>query len=314
MASRNTVITHIGDDLFYELILREAKGEGKSKSEYVRDILMKELSDKLDDLNSSFNDNYAYERNNTRISVYPANTTIDSSLYYRGVRGRMFKLNKVDDTLTGVYESPLLGLVNHSSKGLKDNAKKEAIRMLPQIIRERWHEIESLHGNTDVNLLFINRVEVSYEGEFDNKFHIRVSIHFYMSRFPLDAIDSDDFLRLDFLNIHYLRFKNVAINGRLYKKYDRLVYIAPSKETLLGGFFVGLFYKPKDKMELLGEIREIIDDQDVNRADIINIPGGFVKLHFNHELVKVNTHTFSKAYKVVLERRMALKKQGAYSR
>ncbi|EDW2259386.1 hypothetical protein [Salmonella enterica] len=309
MASKNTIITHIGDDLFYELILKEAEREGKTKSEYVRSILMKELSGKLHDLKMSFNDRYSYSRVENGVSVFPVNVTLDRGFHYSNQNRKVFRINKVDDVLTGVYKSPMLGLIPLTLKGFKNNIKEEAIRILPSIIKDHWSEIESLHGCMDVNLFFVNRVDVSYAGFEENIFSLKIDIHYYMSRFPLDAIDGDDFLRLDFLNIRYLRFKNVAINGRLHKEYDRFAYIAPSKETLLGGFFVGLFYKPQDKEDLLEKLKGIIYGGSEEKENIINIQGGFVKYHCNYELVKVNMRTFSKEYHNLLEIRKELKKK-----
>ncbi|WP_447879970.1 hypothetical protein [Serratia fonticola] len=309
MASRNVIKVHIGDDLIYSVVMSEADKYKKSNSEFVREILEEVLSKEISEQKSRLNDMYSYPRLSDAVSVPPLNFTVDSERQV--TKNGFFRLNKIDEILYHEYESTFFGMMSFSLRKLMNEVKNEATRFVLEVIKRAWHDIESQYDCADINLVFVNRVDVIFSDCKDGKFYVRIKIHFHVSRFLFSAVDSnDDFLRIDFLNIHYWRFKDVAINGCLSKQYERFLYLKPTRETLLGGFFAGLLYIPKEKKALMEEIRDLLSNQDVSRNGMLEIPGKFVKIHVNSEQIKVDRRSFSNGFKMLEERRKVLHENG----
>ncbi|PVZ87424.1 hypothetical protein C9426_12690 [Serratia sp. S1B] len=305
MASKNIIKVHIGDDLLFSVIMSEVNKSKKNKSEFVRDILKTALSREIEEQKFSLNNMYSHTRLSDAASVYPLNLTVDSQRQF--TEDGFLRLNKIDEILYHEYESIFFGMVSFSLRKLMNSAKNEAMGQIPDVIKRAWAEIESQYEHADINLVFVNRVDVTFSGYRDGKFYVKIKIHFHVSRFFFSAVDNDDdFLRIDFLNIHYLRFKNVAINGCLSKLYERLLYLKPTREALLGGFFAGLLYIPKEKKTLMEEISDLLSNQDVSINGMLKIPGKFVKMHINSEQIKVDGRSFSNGFKMLEERRKVL--------
>ncbi|HGH7224947.1 hypothetical protein ACWUWQ_24290 [Klebsiella pneumoniae] len=248
------------------------------------------------------NSMYSPERNTDAVSVYPLNITIDSERQV--TKDGVLRLNKVDETLYDDYESIFFGMMSFTLNQLKKTVRDEAVKRIPEAIKRAWSSIESQYDSADINLVFVNRVDISFLENKDNKFYVRIKIHFHVSRFLFSAIDwNDDFLRIDFLNIKYLRFKYIAVNGCLPKQYHRWLYLKPTKETMLGGFFAGLLYTPKNKEVLIKEIEQLLSSQDFCRNGMLEIPGKFVKVHINSEQIKVDGRSFSDGFNMLEQRR-----------
>ncbi|MGE5985830.1 hypothetical protein ACQJ21_06455 [Klebsiella michiganensis] len=301
MASKNNIIVHIGDDLLYETILKEVEKSKKSKSRYILDILHRELKDDILRHKLKDNDRYAGIFSSGVISAYPANMTIDSERQI--TPDGIIKLKKIDECIDYCYQSRFFCMMSFSFNQLIASEKSNALDIIPKVISERWEKIEEDNGKADINLVFINRVDVRYFQCNEGRFFIRMKINFHVSRFMLASLDiNDDFLRVDFLNIKYLRFKNVAINGRESKTYDRFLYIKPTRETSLGGFFAGLRYVPKNIDVLKDEIDKLLINQD-SKKGMLAVPGKFIKLHINLDQIKVNQSSFRKGFDNIEERR-----------
>ncbi|WP_411749490.1 hypothetical protein [Serratia marcescens] len=302
MASKNKIIVHIGDELLYSVIKSEIEGTGEKKSEFVRRILEEKLSAKISEKRGLLNSMYSPERNTDAVSVYPLNITIDSERQV--TKDGVLRLNKVDEILYDDYESIFFGMMSFTLNQLKKTVRDEAVKQIPEAIKRAWSSIESQYDSADINLVFVNRVDISFLENKDNKFYVRIKIHFHVSRFFFSAVDwNDDFLRIDFLNIKYLRFKRIAVNGCLPKKYYRWLYLKPTKETMLGGFFAGLLYTPKKKEVLIKEIEQLLSSQDFCRNGMLEIPGKFVKVHINSEQIKVDGRSFSDGFNMLEQRR-----------
>ncbi|MBC3211970.1 hypothetical protein [Serratia fonticola] len=305
MASKYIIRVHFGDDLFYSVVMSEVNKSKKSSSEFVRDILKVALSREIEEQKFRLNNMYSYTRLSDAASVYPLNLTVDSERQV--TKEGFFRLNKIDEILYHEYESTFFGMMSFSIRNLMSSVKNEAAGLISEVIKRAWPEIESQYDCADINLVFVNRVDVIFSGCRDGKFYVQMKIHFHASRFLFSAVDNDDdFLRIDFLNIHYWRFKNVAINGCLSKQYERLLYVKPTRETLLGGFFAGLLYIPKEKKALMEEISYLLSNQDFSRNGMLKIPGKFVKMHVNSEQIKVDRRSFSNGFKMLEERRKVL--------
>lgn len=302
MASKNKIIVHIGDELLYSVIKNEIEGTGEKKSEFVRRILEEKLSAKISEKRGLLNSMYSSERNTDAVSVYPLNITIDSERQV--TKDGVLRLNKVDEILYDDYESVFFGMMSFTLDQLKKTVRDEAVKRIPEAIKRAWPSIESQYDSADINLVFVNRVDISFLENKDNKFYVRIKIHFHVSRFLFSAVDwNDDFLRIDFLNIKYLRFKYIAVNGCLPKKYYRWLYLKPTKETMLGGFFAGLLYTPKKKEVLIKEIEQLLSSQDFCRNGMLEISGKFVKVHINSEQIKVDGRSFSDGFNMLEQRR-----------
>lgn len=302
MASKNKIIVHIGDEILYSVIKDELKDTDEKKSEFVRRILEEKLSDKVSEKRQELNSKYPCVRSNEAVSAYPLNITIDSERQV--TEEDFFRLNKIDEILYDDYESVFFGMMSFTLNQLKKTVRDEAVKRIPEAIKRAWSSIESQYDSADINLVFVKRVDISFLENKDNKFYVRIKIHFHVSRFLFSAVDwNDDFLRIDFLNIKYLRFKYIAVNGCLPKKYYRWLYLKPTKETMLGGFFAGLLYTPKKKEVLIKEIEQLLSSQDFCRNGMLEIPGKFVKVHINSEQIKVDGRSFSEGFKMLEQRR-----------
>ena len=78
MASKNSITTHISDDLVYSVIEREIAKTKKNRSEFLREILEKEFAAQIEEQKIHLNIMYSYTRYSDASSVYPLNVTIDS--------------------------------------------------------------------------------------------------------------------------------------------------------------------------------------------------------------------------------------------
>ena len=289
MASKNIIRVHFGDDLLYSVVMSEVNKYKKSKSEFVRDILEGALSKEIEEQKVRLNNMYSYTRLSDAASVYPLNLTVDSERQV--TKNGFFRLNKIDEILYHEYESTFFGMMSFSLRKLMNEVKNEAGGLVPEVIKRAWYDIESKYDCADINLVFVNRVDVIFSDCRDGKFYVRLKIHFHVSRFLFSAVDNDDdFLRIDFLNIHY--------------------YVKPTRETLLGGFFAGLLYIPKEKKALMEEISDLLSNQDFSRNGMLKIPGKFVKMHINSEQIKVDRRSFSNGFKMLEERRKVLHENG----
>lgn len=305
MASKNSITTHISDDLVYSVIEREIAKTKKNRSEFLREILEKEFAAQIEEQKIHLNNMYSYTRYSDASSVYPLNVTIDSE---RQVTSDGFtRFNKIDEVLYHEYESHFFGMISFSLKQMINSIKNEVQGLIAGVFKAQWFNIESQYDSADINLVFINRVDVSLFSHNDGKFYVRMKIHFHVSRFLFSAVDNDkDFLRIDFLNIKYLRFKDVAINGCLSKQYERYLYLKPTKEVLLGGFFAGLLYRPKEKQDLMAEICDLLSEQNSSKNGMLELPDKFVKIHINSEQIKVDRRSFRKGFQMFEERRKIL--------
>lgn len=324
MASKNTIKVHIGDDLLYDVIIKEAHGVGKGKSEFIRDIVQKELSDKIiarkEEMNNSysiFKDDYhgvnsIFNRNSYK-TAHPADMTIDSVRQI--TKDGVIQLHKIDEIISHDYESIFFGMMSLSLKALMNSVKNEVQGLIPKIIKDKWSELEYGMDVADLNLIFIDRVDVvvkSYtEGDANTKSKviINIKIHLQASRFLFKSIEyNKDFLRIDFLNIRYHRFKDVAVKGWLSDRYERLLYLKPIREVLLGGFFAGLLYRQKEKELLMTEIDNLYLNQDFGQNGMLGVPDRFVKLHMNNEQIKLNLGSFRNAFESVKEKMNGFKR------
>lgn len=315
MASKHKIIVHISDDLLYDVIIKEAKASGKAQSEFIRDIVEKELLDKIiarkEEMNncySIFKDDYygvnsIFNRNYYK-TAYPMDMTIDSVRQI--TKDGVIQLHKIDEIISHDYESVFFGMMSFSLKALMNSVKNEVQGLIPRIIKDKWPELEYGMGVADLNLVFIDRVDVVVKSETNggvntkNKVTINIKIHLQISRFLFNSIEyNKDFLRIDFLNIRYHRFKDVAVKGWLSERYERLLYLKPIREVLLGGFFAGLLYRQKEKELLMAEIDNLYLNQDFGQNGMLGVPDRFVKLHMNNEQIKLNLGSFRNAFESV---------------
>ncbi|HEJ9228393.1 TPA: hypothetical protein ACS29S_001477 [Klebsiella oxytoca] len=302
MASKNKIIVHIGDEILFSVLKDEIKRSGGNSSEFVRKILEEKFSGKVFEAKYDLNKNYSYNRDTDAASVYPLNITVDSERQV--TKDGILRFDKIEEVLFDDYESIFFGVMSFTLSHIKKTVKNEAVKRIPEIIKKAWSSIESQYGSADINLVFVNRVDISFLEYKDDKFYVRIKVLFNVSRFVFSAIEwNNEFLRIDFLNVKYRRFKNIAINGCLSKKYDRWLYFKPAKETSLGGFFAGLLYTPKTKEVLIEEIEWLLSNQGAHRADMLDIPGKFVKIHFNSDQIKVDGRSFGQGFKILEHKR-----------
>ncbi|AWF35485.1 hypothetical protein J5259_002801 [Klebsiella oxytoca] len=309
MASKNKIIVHIGDDLLYSVLKDEIKKSGGNSSEFVRKILEDKCSKKVAEERVLLKNNYSNSKSTDANSAYPLNMTIDSERQV--TKDGVFRFNKIEDSLYDDYESVFFGMMCFDFSDIKNKVKNEAVKRIPGIIKNAWFSIEENYSQADINLMFVDRVDIRFLEYKNKRFYVRIKVKFHVSRFLFSAIElNDDILRIDFLNIKYLRFKYVAINGCLSKKYDRWLFLKPTKETSLGGFFAGLFYIPKKKEVLIEEIKQLLNSQDFCKNGMLEIPGKFVKMHINSDQIKVDGRSFAQGFKI-LKQRMKIHSVGA---
>lgn len=320
MASKNKIIVHIGDDLLYDSIINEAKLSGKKQSEFVRGILEKELSMKIIERKERINRDYSILDRNNYATSYPLNITVDSERQVTSSGVHFFP--KIDEVITHEYQSHFFGMMALSLKQIMNGVKNEVQSLIPRVVERRWYEIELGMEYADINLVFINRVDVIFkdyttedynqnEKKKEPKATITLKIHLQVSRFVINAMErNNDFLRIDFLNVNYKRFKDIAINGWLSKRYERFLYFKPVKEVLLGGYFAGLLYRPKKYDELLNEIQELFLDQDYSRNGMLVVKDKFVKLHMNGDQIKLNIGSFRHGFEKIKEIRSGFIRDG----
>lgn len=320
MASKNKIIVHIGDDLLYDSIINEAKLSGKKQSEFVRGILEKELSMKIIERKERINRDYSILDRNNYATSYPLNITVDSERQVTSSGVHFFP--KIDEVIIHEYQSHFFGMMALSLKQIMNGVKNEVQNLIPRVVERRWYEIELGMEYADINLVFINRVDVFFkdyttenysqnEKKKEPKATITLKIHLQVSRFVINSMEkNNDFLRIDFLNINYKRFKDIAINGWLSKRYERFLYFKPVREVLLGGYFAGLLYRPKKYDELLNEIQELFLDQDYSRNGMLVVKNKFVKLHMNGDQIKLNIGSFRHGFEKIKEIRSGFIRDG----
>lgn len=140
------------------------------------------------------------------------------------------------------YESPVLEFERYNRVGslgdkissalkklVRDSLREYVISKVPNIIGQ-------LGGAPDIIHLFVRKLEVKYyrDGDISWHFNILPELH-VLPLFINDAMNS----RLDFLQIRFKQFKDVAVNGWDKSKYERLILIDNASTSRSGGYFIG---------------------------------------------------------------------------
>lgn len=123
-------------------------------------------------------------------------------------------------------------------KPVRDALREYVISMVPIIIGQ-------LGGTPDILHLFVKKAEVKYyhDGDISWRFNILPELHI-LPLFINDAMNS----RLDFLEIRFKQFKDVAVNGWDKSKFERLILIDNASTSRSGGYFVGVSLYKLDYM------------------------------------------------------------------
>ncbi|EFM6088457.1 hypothetical protein HGL67_003672 [Escherichia coli] len=320
MASKNKIIVHIGDEILYSVIENEIKACGCNKSEFIRNILEEKFKDKIAEAKKSLNNAPKTIKTFERRWSYPLSEEIELTCdwIYSGKRhrsrmldgrihgARTFSELYTSNKISGEYTSVFLDLIATTLKELKEHAKKRVENVIPDIFKEKWNNVIDIDNSADINLIFINKVDVKFLWHQNNEGYFHIDIWYQLLQLSFESLDdyrNKYLLRLDLLNIKYLRFKEVATKKYMPTQYERLYYIKTEQKTRLGGFFVGLFYSQRDKKTLINEIDQLILKQDNCKNKTLNIPGRFVKLHIPPSIIKIDHSSFHKAFEILKKER-----------
>lgn len=316
MASKNKIIVHIGDEILYSVIKNEIKACGCNKSEFIRNILEEKFKDKIAEAKKSLNNAPKTIKTFERRWSYPLSEEIeltcdwiDSGKRYRSrmrddrIYGtRTFSKQYTNNKISGEYTDIFWGLIAITRKELKEHIKREVRNVIPDIFKEKWNNVIDINSSADINLIFINKVDVKFLWHQNNEGYFHIDIWYQLLQLSFESLDdykNKYLLRLDLLNIKYLRFKEVATKKYMPTRYERLYYIKTEQTSRSGGFFVGLFYSQRDKKTLIDEINKLILKQDNHKNETLNISGRFVKLHIHPSIIKIDHSSFHKAFEIL---------------
>lgn len=125
---------------------------------------------------------------------------------------------------------PLSGKISNELIGLVRDALREyVVSKIPNIIGQLGCTPDILH-------LFVKKTVVKYYRDGDVSWHFNILPELHaLPLFINDAMNS----RLDFLQIRFKQFKDVAVNGWDKSKYERLILIDNASTSRSGGYFIG---------------------------------------------------------------------------
>jgi hypothetical protein len=220
------------------------------------------------------------ERNLTRILHYtlPIPKVGDTS-------DKLFRLNARPIALPDYpYAPPDIKFTSHTQAGsLRTNVSDELKKLVRESLKEYVIHMTpritgQLGGVPDILHLFVKKAIVQYYYDDHGllQFKIRPELH-VLPLFINDAMNS----RLDFLQIRFKQFKDVAVNGWDKSKYERLILIDNASTSRSGGYFVGVSLYKLDYMA--GEYKDfhcIPIDDDTGRKSVNCM------VHIHHRDVK----------------------------
>lgn len=138
--------------------------------------------------------------------------------------------------------------------------------------------IGQLGGVPDILHLFVKKALVQYYCDDYGQLHFKIRPELHL--LPLiidDAMNSS----LDFLQVRFKQFKDVAVNGWDKRKYERIILIDNASTSRSGGYFVGVSLCKLDYM--VDEYRDfhcIAIDNDTGRKSVNCM------VHIHHRDVK----------------------------
>lgn len=160
---------------------------------------------------------------------------------------------------------------NELKKTVRDSLREHVTNMVPLIIGQ-------LGGVPDILHLFVKKALVQYYCDDYEQLHFNIRPELHV--LPLiidDAMNS----RLDFLQIRFKQFKDVAVNGWDKSKYERLILIDNASTSRSGGYFVGVsLYKLDYMADEYKDFHCISIDNDTGRKSVNCI------VHIHHRDVK----------------------------
>jgi hypothetical protein len=162
-------------------------------------------------------------------------------------------------------------VTNEYKKLARDSLRDHVTSMVPLITSQ-------LGGAPDILHLFVKKALIQYYCDDDGQLHFNIRPELHV--LPLlidDAMNS----RLDFLQIRFKQFKDVAVNGWDKSQYERLILIDNASTTRSGGYFVGLsLYKLDYMADEYKDFHRISIDNDTGRKSVNCM------VHIHHRAVK----------------------------
>lgn len=207
--------------------------------------------------------------------------------------------------------------------------RRVASRHIESLCNSIWAENRP---NLILFLLIYAKVKcLGYDGE-----KITLSISFLFHCIPLNTdwiALHNEFGYLDFLNIHYRTFKEVATQN-INPKYRKRIYIDFNEKIGSGGYFIDYKKKPTPMKEVLKELENmwgsaqdmtnftfdeteskeyVLKISNTNNNSLsrrgkhdeepIKIHDVMIKLHYHRDLIKINTLTFERVFADFMEQK-----------
>lgn len=135
---------------------------------------------------------------------------------------------------------------NFNSKTEKSTINRMVIR--GEINRRLKSELESYiydFAYPDAMLFFLTRADVSYKKEKPLFVNFYATVTVYILPIHLNKKHLEKYSLLDFANITYRQFSDVAKKGWNRSKYSHLLYIDEVSQSRSGGYFIGVLHEQK---------------------------------------------------------------------
>ncbi|WP_447884044.1 hypothetical protein [Serratia fonticola] len=244
MASEYRITTNFKSTQIYKLVKLLARKNKVSESRFIEEMLRISFDEQLREPEKLLGDGKIGKNRNLLPNNYFSSgltfnlaTLLDGKDYTVSPREIVFDMN------FPLIESESF---NFNSKTEKSTINRMVIR--GEINKRLKSELESYiydFAYPDAMLFFLTRADVSYKKEKPLFVNIYVTVTVYILPIHLNKKHLEKYSLLDFANITYRQFSNVAKKGWDRSKYSHLLYIDEVSQSKSGGYFIGVLHEQK---------------------------------------------------------------------
>lgn len=244
MASEDRITTNFKSIQIYNLILHLAKINKISASRVIEETLRVAFDEQLKEPKKLLDDGkIGKNRNLLPNNYFLSGLTFNLATLQDGKDYTVSPREIVFDMSFPLLESESF---NSNSKTEKSTINRMVIR--GEINKRLKSKLESHiydFAYPDAMLFFLTRADVSYKKEKPLFVNFYVTVTVYILPIHLHKKHLETYSLLDFTNITYRQFSDIAKKGWNRSKYSHLLYIDEVSQSKSGGYFIGVLHEQK---------------------------------------------------------------------
>lgn len=244
MASEYRITTNFKSTQIYKLVKLLARNNKMSESGFIEEMLRISFDEQLREPEKLLGDGkVGKNRNLLPNNYFLSGLTFNLATLLDGKDYTVSPREIVFDMSFPLIESESF---NFNSKTEKSTINRMVIR--GEINKRLKSELESYiydFAYPDAMLFFLTRADVSYKKEKPLFVNFYVTVTVYILPIHLNKKNLEKYSLLDFANITYRQFSDVAKKGWNRSKYSHLIYIDEVSQSKSGGYFIGVLHEQK---------------------------------------------------------------------